>query len=68
MDDFEVVEFSIKVSGKEQDGIFQLALAVIQGALSKIQNGDCGADYNGRDQQDAAKDKPIEGIASIKRG
>src|ERR1700687_2949037 len=54
------------MTGKEQNGILQLTLAVIQGAVSKIQDGDRGADHNGCDQQDAAKDKPIEGIASIK--
>jgi hypothetical protein len=67
LDDFEIVQLLVKMTGKEQNGIFQFALAIIQGAFSKIQNGDCGADYNRRDQQDATKDKPIQGIAPIKR-
>jgi hypothetical protein len=50
LDGFEIMEFSIKVSSKEEDGIFQLALAAIQCAFSKIQNSDCSAGYNRHNQ------------------
>jgi hypothetical protein len=54
LEGFEIVEFSIKVTGKKQNGILQLALTAVQGALSKIQDGDCRADNNARDQETAA--------------
>jgi hypothetical protein len=63
LEGLEVIEFSIKMTGEKQSGILQLALCVAQGAFSKIQNDDCSADYDGRDQHDPAKDKPVERIA-----
>jgi hypothetical protein len=67
LDSFEIVEFPIKMPRKQQNGVFQLALAVVQGPLAKFQNGDGGTDDNGRDQEDATKDEPIERIAPIER-
>ena len=64
---FEIVELPVEVTGKEQSGIFQFALAIGQSAFPKIQNGDGGANDNGCDQQNADNGEPIEGIASIKR-
>jgi hypothetical protein len=62
LDGFEIVELPIEMTGKEQDGIFQLAFAIIQGPFSKTQNGDCSADNNGCDQQTATKHKPTHRI------
>ena len=51
LNDAEVLELLVEVAGKQQHGVFQFALAVVQRALAEISNHDGGADGDCRDQQ-----------------
>ncbi len=67
LDRFEIVQLPVEMTGQQQNGIFKFALAIVQRAFAKIQDDDGGADDDGRDQQHAANDKPIERVAPIER-
>ena len=59
LDSVEIAEFAIEMAGEQQNGVLKLALAVQQGALPEADNGEGGADRNGRDQQDPAEDQEV---------
>ena len=60
----EVFELLVEVAGKQQYGVFQFALAVVQRALAEISDHDRGADGDRRDQQPAARDEPANRIVA----
>jgi len=49
-----VLELLVEVAGEQQNGVFQLALAVAERAFAEFANHHDGADENRRDQQSAA--------------
>ena len=51
------------MTGEEQDGVFQFALAVDQGAIAEFPHDRRGADDDAGNQQKAAGDQPDDGIA-----
>jgi hypothetical protein len=51
-------------AGQQQDGVFQFAFAAVQRALAEIAGHDRGADRDGRNQEYAAKDKPVDRIGA----
>ena len=53
-----VLELLVEVTGKQEDGILQFALAVEKRALAEFTGHHDGADENRRDQQPAAKGQP----------
>ncbi len=53
-----VLELLVEVTGKQEDGVLQLALAVEKRALAEFTGHHDGADENRRDQQAAAKRQP----------
>ena len=53
-----VLELLVEVTGEQQNGVFQFALAVDQRAFAEFAGHHDGADENRRDQQAAAKRQP----------
>ena len=51
LDDLEILQLLVEMTGEQQHGVFQLALGVVQRALAEIAGHDGGADRNRRDQQ-----------------
>jgi hypothetical protein len=49
--------------GKQQNGIFQFAFAILQGALPETNDREGGSDYDRRNQQHAAQDQPVQRIS-----
>nr|WP_291577555.1 hypothetical protein [Bradyrhizobium sp.] len=56
--EFEIFELLIEVAGQQQHGVFQLAFAAVQRALTEITDHDRCPGRDGHDQQHAAKDQP----------
>ena len=53
-----ILELLVEVTGKQEDGVLQLALAVDKRTLAEFTGHHDGADENRRDQQTAAKGQP----------
>ena len=51
LNDLEVFELLIEMTGQQQHGIFQLAFARVQRALAEIAGDDRGADGDRRNQE-----------------
>ena len=63
-----VLELLVEMAGQQQNGIFQLALAVGERALAEFAGHHDGAENDGRDQQAAADDQPERSGRGIVRG
>jgi len=60
---FDIVELLVKVTSKQQHGIFQLTPAVFERALPETADHDSRSDHDGGDQQNTGDDKPANWIA-----
>jgi hypothetical protein len=58
-----IVQLLIEVMSQQQNGIFQFAFAAFKRMIPEIADHDRGPDHDGRDQQDAAGNKPANWIA-----
>jgi hypothetical protein len=66
LDGLEVVELFIEMTRQQQNGVFQLALAFVQGALPEAVYRDCRADDDRGDQQNADQDQPVQRIGGCR--
>ncbi len=64
LNDRKILELLVKVAGQQQNGVFQFAFAAVQRTLAEIAGHDCGADRDGRNQECAAEDKPVDRIGA----
>ena len=67
LDPREILELLIEVAGQQQNGVFQLAVAAFEGALTEIAGHHRRAEGDRGDQQQAAADQPADRAASNRR-
>ena len=67
LNDLEIPELLIEMTGEQQHGIFQFALAVAQRPLTEIPGHHGRADCDRCDQQQAAQDQPTDRTAAHER-
>ena len=63
LDGPKIDQLLIEVARKQQNGVLQLAFAIVQRALAEISDHHGGADGDGHDQERAAKDEPADRVA-----